>query len=86
MYNNNIRTDSEIHQFINSEFRNDRLRLEWLGGESWKSLEKNVNVYILRKEFFSNIGFIEDKWLPNKNTLLHIYGLLNEKDQRGRGR
>ena len=29
MYNNNIRTDSEIHQFINSEFRNDRLRLEW---------------------------------------------------------
>ena len=30
MYNNNIRTDSEIHQFINSEFRNDRLRLEWL--------------------------------------------------------
>ena len=22
-------TDSEIHQFINSEFRNDRLRLEW---------------------------------------------------------
>ena len=28
MYNNNIRTDSEIHQFINSEFRNDRLRLE----------------------------------------------------------
>ena len=26
---NNIRTDSEIHQFINSEFRNDRLRLEW---------------------------------------------------------
>ena len=33
MYNNNIRTDSEIHQFINSEFRNDRLRLEWpLGG------------------------------------------------------
>ena len=29
MYNNNIRTDSEIYQFINSEFRNDRLRLEW---------------------------------------------------------
>ena len=29
MYNNNIRTDSEIHKFINSEFRNDRLRLEW---------------------------------------------------------
>ena len=29
MYNNNIRTDSEIHQFINSEFRNDRSRLEW---------------------------------------------------------
>ena len=29
MYNNNIRTDSEIHQFINSEFRNGRLRLEW---------------------------------------------------------
>ena len=29
MYNNNIRTDSEIHQFMNSEFRNDRLRLEW---------------------------------------------------------
>ena len=29
MYNNNIRTDSEIHKFINSEFRNNRLRLEW---------------------------------------------------------
>ena len=29
MYNNNIRTDSEIHKFINSEFRNYRLRLEW---------------------------------------------------------
>ena len=29
MYNNNIRTDSEIHKFINSEFRNHRLRLEW---------------------------------------------------------
>ena len=29
MYNNNIRTDSEIHKFINSEFRNGRLRLEW---------------------------------------------------------
>ena len=29
MYDNNIRTDSEIHHFINSEFRNDRLRLEW---------------------------------------------------------
>ena len=36
MYNNNIRTDSEIHQFINSEFRNDRLRLEWpLGQVLW---------------------------------------------------
>ena len=34
MYNsdfslNNIRTDSEIHKFIKSEFRNYRLRLEW---------------------------------------------------------
>ena len=29
MYNNNIRTDSEIHKFINSEFRNYRLRLGW---------------------------------------------------------
>ena len=29
MYNNNIRTDSEIHKFINFEFRNYRLRLEW---------------------------------------------------------
>ena len=29
MFNNNIRTDSEIHKFINSEFRNYRLRLEW---------------------------------------------------------
>ena len=29
MYNNNIRTDSEIHKFINSKFRNYRLRLEW---------------------------------------------------------
>ena len=26
---NNIRTDSEIHKYINSEFRNYRLRLEW---------------------------------------------------------
>ena len=25
----NILTDSETHQFINSEFRNYRLRLEW---------------------------------------------------------
>ena len=32
LYNNflnNILTDSEIHKFINSEFRNYRLRLEW---------------------------------------------------------
>ena len=29
MYNNNIRTDFEFHKFINSEFRNYRLRLEW---------------------------------------------------------
>ena len=38
MYNN-IRTDSEIHKFINSEFRNDRLRLEWpLATETYKIL------------------------------------------------
>ena len=36
---NNIRTDSEIHKFINSEFRNNRLRLEWpqSGGKINKS-------------------------------------------------
>ena len=31
MYNNNVRTDSEIHQFINSEFRNDRLYQRMVG-------------------------------------------------------
>ena len=29
LYNNNTLADSEIHQFINSEFQNYRLRLEW---------------------------------------------------------
>ena len=33
--NNNIPTDSEIHQFIYSEFRNYRLRLEWPLGSPW---------------------------------------------------
>ena len=37
MYNDNIRTDSEIHKFINSEFRNYRLRLEW-------PLETDINL------------------------------------------
>ena len=49
MYNNNIRTDSEIHKFINSEFRNDRLRLEWPLVRaliwSYKILEKLNQVY-----------------------------------------
>ena len=37
-------------------------------------------VYILMKDYFSNIGY-RDKILPNKIILLHIYGFLNE-DQR----
>ena len=48
MYNNNIRTDSEIHQFINSEFRNDRLRLEWpLTG----TIKHFVELWFTRKVF-----------------------------------
>ena len=29
LYNNNTLVDSEIHKFINFEFRNYRLRLKW---------------------------------------------------------
>ena len=29
LYNNNTLADSEIHKFIDFEFQNDRLRLEW---------------------------------------------------------
>ena len=61
MYNNNIRTDSEIHQFINSESRNDRLRLEWPLGPVLTMFGKSKSEKIKIK-----IGF----WLVEVQNLL----------------